>query len=56
MVFRGSNNCHTIDEVKNNKLTSGFGILTARAQRFIALEWCMSVFFITGVPQQIYTR
>lgn len=51
-----SNNCHTIDGLKKNKLRSGFGIPRARAQGFIALEWCMSVFFITGVPQQIYTR
>lgn len=50
MVFRGSNNCHTIDELKNNKLMSGFGIPTARAQRFIALEWCTSVFFICWSP------
>lgn len=50
-----SNNCPTIDGLTNNKPMSGFGIPTAKAQRFIALEWCTSVFFITGVPQQIYT-
>jgi len=32
-----SNNCHTIDGLRNNKLTSRFGIPTASARRFIAL-------------------